>query len=184
MLARMRDKLLNRPEVGAWARAAELIARPDQVAVGVEEVDDDPAAVALVARAMAILSAALGSKPNVFARALSALQVRESRSFGYQRLVAARFHAAPGEWPPLFVVAEEIAPLMAIPTVDTLVSERPDWPEAAVNIEHPHFRALLRLAGEQPELAGYGLAKALLLDADRGLGFDIDLIEAATGGWS
>ena len=80
-------------------------------------------------------------------------------------------------------LAHEIAPLMAIPTEDRMLNQRSERPQAAVNCEHGHFRALLRLAnGGDPELgdiAAYCLAKALLLDADRGLALDPLLISAA-----
>jgi hypothetical protein len=180
MLARMLEKLSGKPEAGAWAKAGELITRPELVLVGVEEVDDNPEAKALVERAAAILQTALGSGPNVLARAWSRVR-RQPPKIGFRKLVAARLHGTPGTTQPLFVVAHAVAPLMAIPTRDMLVSQRPDRPEAAVNVEHPHFRTLLRFAREQPQLAGYFLAKALLLDRDRGLEFDVELIEAATG---
>lgn len=178
MLARVVAKLTGKQEVGAWVRAAELLASPEDVLVGVEEVDDSPAAQALVQRAAAILHGALGSGPNVLARAWSFVR-REPPKIGYRKLVCARFHGAPDNRMPLFVIAHEVAPLMAIPTNNMLVSDRPARPDAAINVEHPHFRALLQLAAEQPSLAGYALAKALLLDEDRGLEFDVDLIAAA-----
>lgn len=101
---------------------------------------------------------------------------------GFRKLVCARLHGASGGQSPrdrLFVVGHEIAPLMAIPTAELLLSDRPARPEAAVNGEHPHFRALLKLAERQPTIAAYGLAKALVLDGDRGLEFDVDLMQAA-----
>ena len=52
--------------------------------------------------------------------------------------------------------------------------------KAAVNREHPHFRALLSLAEREPSLAAYCLARCLLLDRDQGLAFDTPLMEAAT----
>jgi len=178
MIATMLAKLTGKQPISPWIRAAELIARPEDVVVAVEEVDDNSAARALVERAAAILHNALGTGPNVLARAWSYLR-REPPKLGYRKLVCARFHGAPGDKLPLFVVAHQIAPLMATPTANMLVSERPARPEAAVNVEHPHFRALLRLAAQQPAVAGYALAKSLLLDEGRGLEFDVDLIEAA-----
>jgi hypothetical protein len=180
MLARMLEKLGNKPEAGAWAKAGELITRPDEVLVGVEEVEDNPEAKLLVDRAAAILQAALGSGPNVLARAWARVR-RQPPKIGFRKLVCARIQGAPGAAQPLFVVAHAVAPLMAVPTTDMLVSQREDRPEAAVNVEHAHFRTLLRFARERPELAGYFLAKALLLDRDRALEFDVDLIEAAVG---
>jgi hypothetical protein len=180
MIAKMLAKLTGKPEPSGWLYAAEMIARPEAVLVGVEPVDDNPAAHALVHRADAILQSALGSGPNVLARAWSRVR-RQPPKLGYRRLVCARLHGGPGDRQPLFVVAHAIAPLMATPTRHMLLSAQPVRPEAAVNIEHPHFRALLRLASEQPAIAGYALAKALLLDEHRGLEFDVDLIEAAVG---
>ena len=179
MLRRLVDKLVGKPEVSAWVKAAELIARPEDVLVGVEAVDDNPLAGALIERASTILQTALG-RPNALSRAWSVLR-REPPKLGFRKLVGARLHGAPAASQPLFVVAHEIAPLMATPTPDMLLSDRPLRPEAAVNIEHPHFRALLKMAEDQPTLAGYCLAKALLLDRDKGLEFDVELIEAAVG---
>ncbi len=146
--------------------------------VAVEEVDDNPAAIALVEGAAAVLRAGIGEGPNALSRAWSFVR-REPPKLGFGRLVCARVSGASGARSPLFVVAHEIAALMAIPTRDLLLSERPLRPEAAVNAEHPHFRALLRLWGQVPDLAAYALAKALVLDGDRGLEFDVDLISAA-----
>ncbi|MFO7568077.1 MAG: ATP-binding protein [Enhygromyxa sp.] len=179
-IARMLTMLTGKPEVSPWVRASEMIARPEEVLVGVELADDHPSAAALVEQAAAILHAALGTGQSALSRAWSYVR-REPPKVGYGKLVCARLHGAPGDRRPLFVVAHEVAPLMAIPTRTMLLSERPLRPEAAVNVEHPHFRALLRLASEQPAIAGYALAKALLLDEDRGLEFDPDLITAAAG---
>lgn len=178
MIAKVLQQIGIKHEFNAWIKASELITRPERVLVAVEEAEDDLPAKALVERADAILAAGVGRGPSVFARALARLQ-REPPKIGFRRLVCARLHGARGGAYPLFVVAHEVAPLMAIPTPDMLVSDRAVRPEAAVNIEHPHFRALLQIARDQPAIAGYCLAKALLLDRDRGLEFDEDLIQAA-----
>jgi hypothetical protein len=178
MLARVLDTLRGKPEVSAWVKAAELVVRPAAVVVGIEEVVADPSASAFIATTEALLHSTLGEGPSALGRAWSFVR-RKPLRFGFGRLVAAQLDAGPGLDRPLFVVAHAIAPLMAIPTKDMLVSTRPLRPEAAVNIEHPHFRALLRLSRDQPAMAAYALAKALLLDEDRGLEFDGDLIAAA-----
>jgi hypothetical protein len=177
-LARMIERLKGQPEVSAWVKASEMITRPVDVLVGVELVEGDTPATRLVASAASILERGLGPAPGVLSRALTFLRGREP-TIGFQKLVGARLNAAPGRRLPLFVVAHEVAPLMAVPTADRMLSERPERPEAAVNCEHPHFRALVRLAAREPELAAYCLAKSLLLSDGRGLEFDVDLIQAA-----
>ena len=42
---------------------------------------------------------------------------------------------------------------MAIPTKELLIHDQPERPEAAVNVEHVHFRRLLRLAESEPDVA-------------------------------
>ncbi|PRQ09364.1 sacsin N-terminal ATP-binding-like domain-containing protein [Enhygromyxa salina] len=187
VLTRMLDKLRGEPGPGPWAQAAEMITRPVDVLVGVELVTDQPAAAALVARAWTILARGLGPAPGLLSRAVTRLRGLEQR-ISYGALVPARLQGRPGTSLPLFVVAHEIAPLMAIPTEDRMLNHRTERPEAAVNCEHSQFRALLRLAGQghdsgdaqdMHDIAAYCLAKALLLDADRGLSLDPLLIGAA-----
>ncbi|KIG13841.1 hypothetical protein DB30_07496 [Enhygromyxa salina] len=182
MFTRMLDKLRSEPGPGAWVKAAEMITRPVDVLVGVERVDDMPAAAALIARASSILERGLGPAPGLISRAVTRLRGLEQR-ISYGALVCARLHGRPGASLPLFVVAHEVAPLMAIPTEDRMLNERSERPQAAVNCEHSHFRALLQLASQGPEhmqdIAAYCLAKSLLLDADRGLSLDPLLISAA-----
>ena len=178
LLARVVESVRGEQQIGAWTQAAEMITRPAEVLVGVDLVDDSPAATALVQAADSVLERGLGPPPGLFARAFARVRGREPR-LGYGRLVCAELHGAAGRELPLFVVAHAVAPLMATPTKDMMVSERPERPEAAVNASHPHFRGLLRLATREPELAAYCLAKALLLLEDRGLEFDDQLIRAA-----
>lgn len=189
-LARLLDVLRGESDASAWTRAAELIARPMDVLVGVEVIDDLPEATALVERAESILARGLG-EPTLeqrlgawAGRAKALLRRTEGASgpelvFGFRRLVCARLHGTYVGQERLFVVAHEIAPLMAVPTEHNFLSARGRKREAAVNCEHPHFRALLRVAEREPELAAYCLAKALLLDEDRGLEFDVPLISSA-----
>lgn len=51
----------------------------------------------------------------------------------------------------------------------------------AINREHPHAIKLQQLHRVEPQLAAYCLAKCLLLEEDRDLGFDQDLMHAAQG---
>lgn len=122
----------------------------------------------------------------------------------YRKLTTCRL-ATPDEDPPLFVVARQLAPLMARPPeqtseglLETLARSMPgNMPgaerllefkerrrlskrmEAAVNRDHPHLRALLRLHAVAPGMAAYCLAKDLLLVEDRQLDLDVALIQAA-----
>jgi hypothetical protein len=68
---------------------------------------------------------------------------------------------------------------MALPPPGGLAPDRASRPEAAVDVGHPHFRAMLQLWRTRPRMAAYCLAKALLLTEDRLLSRDIDLIRAA-----
>jgi hypothetical protein len=177
VVARMIEQLRGQAKVSAWTRAIELIARPLDVLVGVEVVEDMPEATALVEHAASILARGLGRR-GLFARAASLLGGREP-VLGYRRVVCARLHGTHAGHDRLFVVAHEIAPMMAVPTERNMLHARGRQPEAAVNCEHAHFRALLRIAAREPQLGAYCLAKALLLDEDRGLEFDVPLMRAA-----
>ncbi len=190
-LARMLDALRGQPDASAWTRAAEMIARPLDVLVAVEVAEDMPEATVLVERAASILARGLRAPSLVqrigsWAGRAKATLLRKSEAeqgpklvLGFRRLVCARLHGERVGDERLFVVAHEVAPLMAIPTEHSLLHARGRKCEAAVNCEHPHFRALLRIAEREPELAAYCLAKSLLLDEDRGLEFDVPLMTAA-----
>lgn len=177
VIARMLEQLRGQAKVSAWTRAIEMIARPLDVLVGVEVVEDMPEATALVELAASILARGLGRR-GLFARAASLLGGREP-VLGLRRVVCARLHGTHAGHDRLFVVAHEIAPMMAVPTERAMLHARGRQPEAAVNCEHAHFRALLHIATREPQLAAYCLAKALLLDEDRGLEFDVPLMRAA-----
>jgi hypothetical protein len=176
-LVRMIEPLRGQANVSAWTRARELITRPLDVLVGVEVVADMPEATALVERAASVLARGLG-RPGLLARATSLFNGRKP-VLGFRRLVCARLHGSKVDHDRLFVVAHEIAPLMAIPSERNLLHAKGRQPEAAVNCAHKYFRALLRIAEREPQLAAYCLAKALLLDEDRGLEFDVPLMQAA-----
>jgi hypothetical protein len=177
-VTRMVEKLRGKAESNAWAHASELITRPIDVLVGVEPITDMPNATALVQAADSVLTRGLPPPPGFLRRALGFLRRREDQ-LGYARLVCARLHGGATAAAPLFVIAHEVAPLMAIPTQEGLLGDRPEQPEVAVNCEHPHFRALLRLADSQPALAAYCLAKSLLLADARALERDHQLMLAA-----
>jgi hypothetical protein len=176
-LSRMLEQIRGQAKVSAWTRARDMIARPLDVLVGVEVVEDMPEATALVEHAASILARGLG-RAGLFARVTSFFGGREP-VLGFRRLVGARMYGTHAGHDRLFVVAHEIAPMMAIPTEANMLHARGRQPEAAVNCEHAHFRALLRIATREPQLAAYCLAKALLLDDDRGLEFDVPLMRAA-----
>ena len=85
------------------------------------------------------------------------------------------------ESPPLFVIGRQCGGLMAVPPpgLETEKEDRPKRPEAAVNRDHPQFRALLGLQERAPDLAAYCLAKDLLLTEDRLIERDLELLDAA-----
>jgi hypothetical protein len=162
LLVRVVDRLFHSP---TDARASALIVRPAEVLIGVGEVERDSAAARLVADAERLLTGEY-ARPGA--------KRRRAKSLGHRRLVCAELF---GDASPLFVVGPRVGPLMTRPGRPTY--EGRHAPEAAVNREHPHFRALLSLAEREPSLAAYCLARSLLLDRDRGLEFDTPLMEAA-----
>jgi hypothetical protein len=164
LVGRTIDRLFRNAGKQAEARAQALIVRPAEVVIGVGEIERDNAAARLVADAERLVTGEYhqpGSK-QLF-----------RRSLGYRRLVCAELF---GDASPLFVVGPRVAPLMARPG---RANYGEDAREAAVNREHPHFRAMLALAEREPSLAAYCLARSLLLDRDKGLVFDTPLMEAA-----
>jgi len=139
------------------AGTASLIVEPQDVYLAVEVDDPSPPAAGALIEAAGRLLDAIGGR--------------------YRRLVGCVL-AAPSDEPPLFLVAREIGPLMAIPPEGLPEKERPRRPEAAVNRDHPQFRALLGLHQRAPGLAAYCLAKDLLLQEDRLMERDLDLLAA------
>jgi hypothetical protein len=139
---------------------SSLVARPEEVFWDLS-VDEEPSAE----------DALLLGHAETLLREVSA---------GYRRLLGGVLTAPPKD-PPLFLVAERLGGRMAIPAPFAPGEERPKWPEAAVNREHPHYQALLRLGQRAPGLAAYGLAKSLLLFEDRLLERDLELLERALG---
>ncbi|EDM81628.1 HSP90 [Plesiocystis pacifica SIR-1] len=186
-LQRAINQVTGRLESSAWIEAVELIARPAEVLVAVHPIEplakgglgeDDDAAHALVDLAQDIVLRSIGSGSGAVRRLFAKVRGRAPK-IGYRRLVAAHMTGRAGEPEPLFVVAHEVAPLMAKPTPERLVSAHEGQPEAAINVDHPHFRALMRMAGQAPLMAGYCLAKSLLLAANRNLDLDAELMRAA-----
>jgi len=175
------DTFRGRMADDAWTRAAQLLGRPSEALVEVRVIADQEAAEALIASAQALILEGLGKARGPLRRALDRARLLPPR-VGYSRLVGARLGRLPGGVQPLFVVAHAIAPMMALPTPAGLESALDGHPEAAVNIDHPHFRSLLSFAEAQPSLAAYCLAKSLLLHADRGLDLDPALMHSALAG--
>ncbi len=110
----------------------------------------------------------------------SAAGLLETIDAGYDELVTCTL-GAPDEAPPLFVFARQLGPLMARPpNHQHLADVSPDQrPHAAVNRDHPHFREIVALSRDEPEMAAYFLAKSLLLTGDRLLDADARLMQAA-----
>lgn len=157
-----RSKLLKRllsvlTSTDYGAGTAALIVHPEDVYLAVEVDDPSPPTDAALIEAAGQLLDGIGGR--------------------YRRLVGCVL-AAPSDKPPLFLVAREVGPLMAIPPDGLVEKERPRRPEAAVNRDHPQFRALLGLHRRAPGLAAYCLAKDLLLQEDRLMERDLDLLAA------
>lgn len=146
--------------LGLWRRlglgAATWIAAPEQVYLPIREVETSDEEAALLAATAGLLGRA---------------------GAAYGRLVACTI-AAPDA--PLFVIARRIEAFMRRPPKKEgpFGWWRPRRPEAAVDVRHPQFTALLRLGREEPAMAAYCLAKALLLAEDRE-GRDAAMIAAA-----
>lgn len=93
----------------------------------------------------------------------------------YRRLTTCTI-SSPGEDIPLFVVAPKLSTLMSRPPKhmkDTRIME------AAINRDHHHVKLLLRMHQQQPRMAAYCMAKALLLVQDRQLELDQTLMSLA-----
>lgn len=147
--------VLTSTDYGAGTES--LIVQPEEVYLAVEVDDPSPPAAAALIEAAGKLLEDIGGR--------------------YRRLVGCVLAAA-SDKPPLFLVAREVGPLMAIPPEYLSEKDRPRRPEAAVNRDHPQFRALLGLAERSPGLAAYCLAKDLLLQEDRLMERDLDLLAA------
>ncbi|MFC1610049.1 ATP-binding protein [Myxococcota bacterium] len=97
---------------------------------------------------------------------------------GYKRLVTCKLDAAVCDTP-LFVVGRDVGPLMARPPRGVATDGARGRLVAAINREHPQYRALVDLFEERGHLAIYCLAKDLLLVEDRLLSLDMALMGAA-----
>lgn len=81
--------------------------------------------------------------------------------------------------PCLFAMGPTLTPVMQRAVAGAYERGWFERPAVVVNIEHVHFRELLRLRQHQRPMAAYCLAKALLLDEDRSLDEDQTLAAAA-----
>ena len=98
---------------------------------------------------------------------------------GYKELVLGTVEVVDGHVP-MFVLGSKIAPLMARPPDSRYERGRFTKPRALVNRNHPHFRALETMSALQWDMAVYCLAKSLILEEDRALEKDIELVKFAT----
>jgi hypothetical protein len=104
-----------------------------------------------------------------------AADLLDAADAGYRKLTTCQLGSPDGD-SPLFVMSRKMGSVMARPPRGVAADERP---EAAVNRDHPHFRTLVELSQQHPDIAAYCLAKSLLLSADRLLDADVKLMEAA-----
>lgn len=105
----------------------------------------------------------------------AASQLLHKVDAGYRELGTCRVVSLSSEEAPLFVVAPKLARHMARPTQ---VKQKRRM-EAAVNRDHRQLKALLALHQRSPSMAAYCLAKALLLDQDRLIERDTQLMQHA-----
>ncbi len=80
---------------------------------------------------------------------------------------------------PFFVTGRKLSSLMTLPPPGG--KGRTKRLDAAINRDHPHLAALMRLQGASPSLAAYCLAKSLLLSEDRHLDKDVSMMKVALG---
>jgi hypothetical protein len=104
-----------------------------------------------------------------------ARRLLEEVGIGY-RALATCVPAVNDANPPLFVTAKKLASIMRRPSV---IDVSPQTLEAAVNRHHPYVKKLVKLHADQPAIAEYCLARALLLHRDEELDRDAQLMEAA-----
>jgi hypothetical protein len=142
-----------------YEEANRRVAHPESVFVSVEPDPDPPAEVRSLVAAAQTLLGRIGA--------------------GYRELRCGRIESRPDR-PVLFVLGRNIGSLMTLPPEGTYRRGRFERPRALVNLEHPHFMALLRTAAHAPDLAAYGLAKSLMLEEDRLLERDVELCRHAT----
>jgi hypothetical protein len=107
-----------------------------------------------------------------------AAELLEAADAVYRRLTTCQLGSPDGD-SPLFVLSRKLGSVMARPPRGVAAESTDERPEAAVNRDHPHFRTLVRLYGQHPEIASYCLAKSRLLSADRMLDADVALMDAA-----
>ncbi len=98
--------------------------------------------------------------------------VLEKTEAGYASLAICQMGAYM-EDAPLFVIAPELATFMARPPAHL---KRKKAMQVAVNADHPLFQQLASLGERHSEMASYMLAKNLLLEEDRMLERDLELI--------
>jgi len=164
--------IVERSRRGVWKKLASIVGfkpgelyvsvvRPDEVYVPVQ-VDPTPL-------------------PDEARLVEQAARVLSKTKTGYRRLTTCQL-TVPILDPPLFVTSRRLGDLMARPPAKVEEDEKSLRPEAAVNRQHPHFLELKALFEDSPALATYCLAKALLLNEDRLLNLDTDLMFSALGG--
>jgi hypothetical protein len=146
--------VLRRFGIGA---GSTWIAAPEQVYLPIREVEGSAQERALLAEALRLLERSGGT---------------------YGRLVACTIEAPDA---PMFVIARKIEGFMRRPppSEGPFGWWRPRRPEAAIDIRHPQFAGLLRLSQEEPAMAAFCLAKALLVAEDAAKGRAMTMIEAA-----
>lgn len=79
----------------------------------------------------------------------------------------------------LFVLGRKLAAVMQLPPRGIYRRSLLERPHAVLNRHHPHFRWLVEVRRQQPQLAAYCLAKSLMLTEDRALDKDAELMARA-----
>ncbi len=149
-------------------RVDQMIVRPSDVVVRVvvDRRPDSPAA-RLATDAGKLLRAAEKARPD-----------RNSVVVGYSELACCAL-ASSRDPEPLYLTGPELTDVMLLPPAGSSLQYDRRRSAAALNVAHPQLRALVSLYETQPRMAAYCLAKNLLLEEDRLLWHDLDLMMAA-----
>ena len=125
-------------------------------------------------RVLVLADMAATESPETLELLAAAHRVLDETRAGYRSVAPCRIPSATA---PLFVVGKRIEHRMMLPPERGLARGR--RPHVAVNVEHADFQRAMDVYGRSPAMAVYFLAKALLLEEDRLLHLDDQLIEAA-----
>ena len=107
-----------------------------------------------------------------------AYEVLRRTGLGYTAIVGGSIEGRP-ESPRLFAMGRQLSEVMALPPRGIYRRKRFERPCVLVNLRHPYFTQVQTLYRSHRAMGAYCLAKAMLLEEDRKLHRDGDLMQAA-----